>query len=192
MKKFTLGLSLIALTIGGAAWAAQDTPAGPRGGADRTTTRAEAQAMAAQMFARMDKNSDGKLDEADRAAHKAEMFTRLDTNKDGSISRDEFAAARERRAGAGGPDGQPDGERRMGRRHGGGGHGEGRGEGRGGMRGMMGKMADANKDGAITQAEFTASAMTHFERLDANKDGQITPEERRAARGARRGMKRGA
>jgi hypothetical protein len=49
-----------------------------------------------------------------------------------------------------------------------------------------GRMADANKDGAVTQAEFTAAALQRFDRLDANKDGQVTKEERQAARKAMR------
>ena len=49
----------------------------------------------------------------------------------------------------------------------------------GGM--MMGRSADANHDGALTQAEFVGAAMQRFDRTDANHDGQITREERQAA-----------
>ena len=47
-------------------------------------------------------------------------------------------------------------------------------------------MADANKDGAVTQAQFTAAALQRFDRTDANKDGQVTREERQTARKAMR------
>ena len=50
----------------------------------------------------------------------------------------------------------------------------------------MAGMADANKDGAVTQAEFTAAALQRFDRADTNRDGTVTAEERRAARQAMR------
>jgi len=49
---------------------------------------------------------------------------------------------------------------------------------------MMGRGADANKDGAVTQAEFTAAALARFDRMDLNKDGQVTKDERQQARKA--------
>lgn len=173
MKKTTLAIavSLIATTaVAGIASAAS----GPNA-RDGVTTRAEAQSNAGQMFARMDANKDGKIDSADRAAHQAEMFDKLDADRNGSISRDEFANAHpprgegDRQARRGGPDGQ-DGPR-MGGRH--------RGGDRMGM--MMVRMADADKNGSVTQAEFTTAALAHFDRADANKDGQLTREERRAS-----------
>ena len=51
---------------------------------------------------------------------------------------------------------------------------------------IVAHMADTDKDGAVTQAEFTAAALTGFDRLDANKDGQVTKKERQAARKAMR------
>ncbi len=164
--KLIAGLSAAALlAVGGTAYAAAER--------DGTTTRAEAQAHATQMFAKMDVNKDGKLDPADRAARHAAMFNRLDGNKDGSISRAEFDAMHaqrgehaEQRDGAGGK-----GKHRMGRR--GGGHGMG------GM--MMLRMADANKDGAVTSAELNTSVLAHFDKADTNKDGTLTRDERRAA-----------
>ena len=47
-------------------------------------------------------------------------------------------------------------------------------------------LADTNKDGAISQAEFTAGALQRFDRTDANHDGTVTKEERQAARKAMR------
>lgn len=174
IKKFTLGLSIAALAIGGAAYADQH---GMRGDADGNgiVTRAEAQSRATQMFARMDANGDGKLDAADREARMGRMFDTIDADHNGQISRDEFMAAHQ--------DGPP-GEGRMGMRGEANGHGKHhRGMGHGGMM-KMAKMADTDKDGAISQAEFTAAAMQRFERADANQDGQVTREERQAARAA--------
>ena len=58
----TLGAALIAVPV----------LAAPGGDRNATQTRAEVQTRAAEMFARMDVNQDGKLDTADRAAKRAE------------------------------------------------------------------------------------------------------------------------
>ena len=139
------------------------------------------------MFDMMDANKDGKLDQADRAAHEGQMFTQADTNKDGAISKDEFAAAHQRgpeggpgKAGmAAGPDGQPDPGK-----HGGGKHGAGQG----GMGMMMLKMADTNRDGAVSRDEFLAAHTKHFDAMDTNHDGKLTKEERKAAHDKMRAM----
>lgn len=177
MKKLTIGLSVAALTLAGVAYAAP----GQRGDADNngTLSRAEAQTHANEMFAKMDANKDGKLDAADREARQSAMFDRIDTNKDGQISRQEFAAGRDGgRPGAEQAGQRPDGKHRMGDR---GGRGWGGPGGPGGPRGDMMQMADTNKDNAISQSEFSAAALQHFDRADANKDGQVTKEERQAA-----------
>lgn len=172
-RKIMLGLSLAATALGGAAYAQQK--------GDGSFTRAEAQAKAQEMFARLDVNKDGKLDQADRVARRNAMFDRMDTDHNGQISRAEFDAMGPGARGPRGPEaGGPDGE------HGPGKHGWGH---RGGHRGggmMMGRMADANKDGVITQAEFTAAALQRFDRMDTNHDGVVTKEERQAARQAMR------
>lgn len=125
MKTLLLGLSAAALTIGGAACAQapgdapKDRPGmdRPHGGwhgdadGDGIVTRAEAQARATQMFARLDVNKDGKLDQADREMARQQMrekiFAKLDANGDGSISKAEFMAGGDQ-----GPDGRgPGGDR---------------------------------------------------------------------------------
>lgn len=173
MKKTILALTAAAIALGGTAYA-QNTTAAKQDWATKTVTRTEAQAKAAEMFTKMDANKDGKLDQADREAHRAErkqaMFATLDTDKNGAISRDEFNAERGPRAG--GEKGEGKGGHRMGKRHGG---------GHGGMGMMMGQMADTNKDGAVSRAEFLAAHEAHFAKVDANKDGKITPDERKAA-----------
>lgn len=170
MKKTFLGLSLVAVALAGAA-VAQTRPAHPDPMGDKTVTKAEAQAKAGEMFAKLDSNKDGKLDQADRAAHtatrKAQMFDRLDADKNGAVSRDEFAAAQQQRQ-AGAP-----GEGRKGMR---GGHGGG--HGKGGK--MMLRMADGNKDGVVSRDEFLAAHARMFDAGDANKDGKLTADERKA------------
>lgn len=183
-KKLLIGLSAAALITAGAS-AALAASGGRHGDADGngTVSRAEAQTHGAAMFAKLDVNQDGKLDAADRSAAAAERFTRLDTDKDGQLSREEFAAGR--------PDRSESGERhgrgeRLGRH--GGGHGGGR-DGHGGPGGMMMLgMADADKDGTVTQAEFTTAQARHFDLVDTNKDGSISQEERKAARDKMRAM----
>ena len=163
MKKTLIGLALLTTAAAGVAIAQVPPPGGDPMG-DKTVTKVEAQAKAAEMFAKMDTNNDGKLDQADRAAHRAQMFDRLDSNKDGTISRAEFAAAHSGKEG----DAKRPGERRMGKR--------------GGQMGgaMMTRMADANKDGAVNRDEFVAAHTRMFDMADANKDGKLTPEERKA------------
>lgn len=173
-RNIALGLTLAATAFAGTAYAEQAM----RG--EGVTLRSDVQARTAAMFARMDANKDGKLDKADREARRAAMFDRLDSDKNGQISRAEFSARPQRPDGAAkGPDGEPGKHRGWGKR--GGGH---RGGHHGGM--MMGRFADANKDGAVTQAEFTAAALKRFDAMDANKDGKATTDERQAARKAMR------
>lgn len=175
----TLGAALIAVPV----------LAAP-GASDRnaTQTRAEVQTKAAEMFAKLDANKDGKLDAADRAAKRAERqakkFARLDADGNGSISKaewDQQGADRAAKRAAAGEAGQ-------GKRHAMRGH-HGKRGGHHGMR-MMGK-ADTDGDKAISQAEFQTAALARFDAADANKDGQVTAEERKAQRGAWR-AKRGA
>lgn len=172
MKKTIIGLALLTTAIAGTAIAQAPARGGDPMG-DKTVTKAEAQAKAAEMFAKMDTNKDGKLDEADRAAHQTAMFDRMDANKDGNISRDEFAAAHQRKDG----DAKAAGEHRMGEHR----MGQHRGKMGGHMGdGMMMGMADANKDGVVTRDEMTAAHARMFDMADANKDGKLTPEERKA------------
>ncbi len=188
MKKLTLGLSAAALALAGTvslAIAADQPPAAPDARADRSMTRAEAQAHAEAMFARLDVNKDGKLDQADRAARDAQMFQQMDTDHNGSISQEEFAAHHQRGQhdgpqGGPPPAGEPAGPGGPGGR----GHGGHDGPGDGGM--MM-RMADTNKDGAVSKDEFVAAALKRFDAMDTNKDGTVTAQERRAARQAMRG-----
>jgi len=193
MMFLTLGAALVAAPVFAA-------PGGQMGDADGNgvLTRAEAQAQATAMFAKMDANKDGKIDAADREASRAAMqakrFASLDANGDGSISKAEWdqhdagrqakrAEWKQKRAAAT----PAAGDAQKGKRHGMRGHHGMRG-GHHGMRGGHGMMMKADTDGdkAISQAEFQAAALTRFDALDANKDGQVTPEERKAAREAKR------
>jgi hypothetical protein len=182
--QIVLGLSLAVLIGAGGAYAAQ-RQVKPKLDADGNgvITRAEAQTGAASLFARMDINKDGKLDQADwrlrRETMKTHLFERLDADKDGQLTKTEFLADR-------GPGMREQGYRNDGDGSAGFGRGHGRHGGtmtgrRGGMMAMA-KMADTNGDGAISQAEFTNAALARFDAMDTNKDGQVTQAERQAAR----------
>lgn len=163
---------------------------------NRVQLRAEVVARTQKMFAMLDVNHDGALDQAELAAagkrwdgpreagsgmasgrmpmDRNAMFDMMDTNHDGMISRDEFARAPMHHGDMAGGQGE-----RM--------HGMGGGMGKGGMRmgGGMAKMwtmADINHDGRVTLQEATTMALQHFDRLDTNHDGQLTPDERAAGR----------
>ena len=182
MKKTILAAGAAVLALGSVAYAA------PGMWGDETVTLPQAQAKAATMFQKMDANSDGQLNEADREARHAAHFAELDADSNGAISREEFAARRakdgERMRGSGRDQAQrsADGEGRMSRdgkrgQRGKGGHG-------GGMR--MAQMADTNKDGTVTRAEFDSAVAGHFRQMDSDGDGSVTAAERKAARDAMR------
>lgn len=190
MKKTLIAGAALAAMLTGSMALAQPAPGqkrGPDANQDGVVTQEEARAQAAKMFERIDFNKDGKIDKADRDARMAERFKQMDTDGSGEVSLAEMTAAREARQakraermamradrGLGEP-GARMGGKRGGRAMGMRGHGR--------MRGGMMRL-DADKDGAITLAEFEAGALERFNRHDTNKDGRITQEERAAAREA--------
>lgn len=179
MKRLILLAALAATGVTGIASAQAPAPSatakrGP-GAADTNrdgvVTRAEAIAAADALFARFDRNNDGKVSADERpgrrGANKPDMtreqfreraikrFERADANKDGQIDQAERQALHAKR--------------RMHRGH----HG-------GGLALMM--RADTNRDGVLTKAEATAAAAAMFDRFDTNRDGRIDQAERDAAR----------
>ena len=170
-SKIIAGSLAAIATLGAGAAIAQTQTARP------DMTRAAATQRAATMFQKMDANSDGRIDAADREARQEARFARLDTNGDGTISEDEFNAKRDRRANMG----ERTAGDRMGKRGGMRGH-----RGMHGMRGGMMKGADANNDGAITQAEFSAAMLARFDAADTDRNGTISATEREAQRAERK------
>lgn len=170
-KSLIIGLSALALATGGAAYAKHHGH-GMSADADGNglVTRAEAEAGAAAKFAKIDANNDGAITPADHEARMTEMRTRMfaaiDADKSGQISRDEFMNHKHE-GGHGGMHGGKGMGHKMGMR----GHGHGK---------MMMQNADANSDGSITKAEFTAAALARFQQSDTNGDGQVSTEERKA------------
>jgi len=168
MRQYVIRSLAVAALIGagGVAYAQAD-PAPQRA----PLTRAEVEQRSAEAFARMDLNQDGKLDSADRESRRVTAFERLDADRSGGISFEEFSAQRGQRM-----------EQRA----------ERGGMARPGMArpGMAMRGADADNDGAVTQAEFAGAALARFDRADANKDGTIGADERRAPRRMMRGERR--
>ena len=165
MRKLTISLiaGAVVLTASGVALAQGLQSPAP------DLTRAAAQQRATEAFARMDANGDGRIDATDRDARQKARFDRIDADKNGALSLAEFTAARSDR----------DGDR------------AGRGD-RGPRRHMRGGLAgppmgpngiiDANQDGTLTQAEFTAAALARFDAADADSNGTVTAAERKAQR----------
>ena len=173
MSRILLASLAAAAVLGGAPASAQmSLGESPRA----EVTRAQAQERAARMFARLDANRDGRIDQADRAARQQARFDRLDADGDGAISRAEFAASRKGRAHARAERGGKRQRPAM--------------RARGGRIGQLARRADANRDGAISEAEFTAGALALFDRADADRDGTVTAAERRAAREQAREIRR--
>lgn len=186
--KFLIGSAAVA-TAAIAAAVAFAAP-GPMGKADTdgdgALSKAEATAMANTHFTRMDVNKDGQINAADREAKQKEHFAAMDADKNGSISEAEFTAAhaarKEKREDHKGMAGHGAEGHAMegGSHHKGGRHGH---KG-GGM--MMLKMADANGDKTVTNAEMMAAVDAHFVKADSNKDGKISADEHSAMRKAMR------
>jgi len=114
---------------------------------------------AADRFAKMDKNKDGRLSKTEVKMPPA-RFQKLDTNKDGALTPAELAAGAKERADK--------------REHKGNGHG-------------MWAQLDANQDGKLTEQEATAAADRMFDRADADRNGVLTREE--IQRGRKHGPK---
>ena len=127
-------------------------------------------------FAMLDANGDGQVTLAEFRAHAAEMFRHVDTDGDGRATLDDFRAAHDKmRAEHGGmrhgPEGGPPPQ-----------GADRRGPPPGPRRGPPPPEAlDADHDGVVTLAEFTAGLEAHFAAADANHDGVVTREEMQAA-----------
>jgi hypothetical protein len=198
-------LAALAMTALAGVAVAQPQGRGPSGGpgfgllsldanADGRVTRAELDGAQSKRFQSIDANRDGfatpeefkTAREKEHSTRAAEMATRrfaaLDADNNGQISKSEFeAASAARKDGAHGRRG-PDREFRAGGP--GGRHGMGRGDRADGKPGRLGPDADA--DGKVSLAEFSARAVEGFTRADTNKDGVVTIAELQAAGPARR------
>ncbi len=156
----------------------------------KAARKAKHDARAEKKFEGLDANGDGFVskDEYDaKRAEKAEKRAeRRDLNSDGVVDEADRAIMKEKREAR-----KAEREARRAEREANG-ETKTKGEGRRGPRGgkkMRGPNPDANGDGVITRAEYEASTLAMFERLDKNADGVLTKGEGR--KGGKRGGKRG-
>jgi Ca2+-binding EF-hand superfamily protein len=146
-------------------------PAGPAG-----SPSAAADDLTDTLMA-FDGNSDGTLSRAEVPERFQGLFDRADANKDGALTKDEIKASAHATV-------QQGAERGRGGREGGPRGGEGGrfgGRGRGGMMDPLLRALDADRDGALSEAEM-ANAPAALATLDVNGDGQLTGDEVRPAR----------
>lgn len=188
IRKFALTALGAALVLSTTAPMSMAAPRGP--GRDGPPMRPELAYV--YLLKTADTNKDGKVSKEEFAARQDALFTEIDANKDGSITPKEmrdfrrakmeaFRAANPspERANAEGKDGKKggpeqadrDGKRHEGRKSEGGKGGKG---GHGGRVNAMFSMVDADGNGQISKAEFTAAGEKMFTRLDKNNDGVIS------------------
>ena len=180
MKISTL-VTLLALTVGSAAWAQGRLDADGNG----SISRQEWLNAAGARFDRLDTNKDGVLtpDELSRARHGRHerswrhSFSRVDTNGDGQISPAEFRAAFPRAPADlftkldTNKDGQLSRDELRGMRA----------QAAAAMRQKVFERLDTDHNGSLSLAELQAvrpnMTAAQFNRLDRNGDGQLTPDE---------------
>lgn len=112
-----------------------------------------------EMFARADKNKDGKLSKDEVPAEMWERLSKLDKDSDNLITREEMAAMMKGRPGAEGLRGGP-----------------GAGSGEGGA-GPMFSRFDTDKDGKLSKTEVPAEMWDKLSKADDDADGLISKEE---------------
>lgn len=126
---------------------------------------------AERLLETFDADGNGAISQAEIAAHRAATFESVDADGNGALSQEEFGmlkqireARREQARAAAAENG--DASRQM---------GQGKGMGRkGDRRGPSFADLDADKNGSVSLAEFTANTEKMFARLDRNSDGEIT------------------
>ncbi|MDB5697238.1 MAG: signal transduction protein [Alphaproteobacteria bacterium] len=155
-KRLAAGAAaLLALGVGVGIAAAPDRDLRGDVNGDGAVTLAEMQQSAAQRFQKLDVNHDGKVTQAERDARRAEFAGKRGGHREHGA---DGVGEHRGRGGHGGHDGPHRGERFA--------------------------ALDANHDGVVTLAEFTAPAAERMQRIDANRDGKVTLAEFAAHRAA--------
>src|SRR5437899_10398785 len=150
-KFFALPAAALLLIAGPAVAAPDDLPAPAE-----KSPRASASVPRGLM--RYDTNKDGFVDRAEWKAGQEARFKQLDVNGDGKLTQDELFA---RTPGAGNSVLPTDRQAQR--------------------QSSYFQLLDADKDGAVSLAEFMAEADRNFARCDVNKDGRIDTAECRQA-----------
>jgi EF-hand domain pair/EF hand len=197
MNKIMLGMATALIALPTAALVAQTaTPEKPAKPPMVPQTRAEVESRTKERLGRLDTNKDGTVARKEIMAfadarmkeRNDDMFAMMDTDKNGSISRAEFDAHHADPRHGKGPRIMRIEARSMGdapRSDKADAHGRH-------MKMMMiepgGLMMMAEGGDKIIIADAVKKALDRFDAADANKDGVLSPEERRAAREARRAV----
>ncbi|MFN3845041.1 MAG: EF-hand domain-containing protein [Paracoccaceae bacterium] len=116
----------------------------------------------AHMIEQWDANADGQVTLEEATTKRGEVFYMFDTNTDGSLSAEDWAGVAQQMADEMGAKGM------------GGGMGYGNGPGAIMHEAMTPAFNDADGDGVVTEAEFTAATKKLFPMLDRNADGVLT------------------
>lgn len=199
MNKIMLGMAAALVALPTAALVAQTaTPEKPAKPAMAPQTRAEVESRTKERLGRLDTNKDGTVTREEIMAfadarmkeRNDDMFAAMDTDKNGSISRAEFDAHHADPRHGKGPKIMRIEARSMGEPRGDAPRSD-KAEAHGRHMKMMmvdrgGLMMMAEGGDKIVIADAVKKALDRFDAADANKDGVLSPEERRAAREARR------
>jgi Ca2+-binding EF-hand superfamily protein len=121
-------------------------------GGDKGVHKGEGSAEHA--FKMMDTNSDKKVTLEEHTAGSRQMFATMDADKDGRVTVQECEAAQEKM-----------------------GHHKGKAEKKEMSAAEKIKFCDTNNDAALTADEHASCGRTTFERMDANKDGALSQAE---------------
>ncbi len=138
--------------------------------APRSSGKPDRQTQRRAAFDQSDMNKDGYLDRGESRAAREALFGRLDLNKDGKLTPDEAAAARRTRASRrtdGGLNAAPAASRPT-------------------RAQRAFERLDADKNGTVSLAEWTAADSAFFDRCDTNKDGKLAFDECRRMASRRR------
>ncbi|WP_417478573.1 hypothetical protein [Maricaulis sp.] len=152
---------------------------------DGSVTRAEVDALQAEMFEWKDRNGDGYLDAADQSPVRQRMRAMHEARADEAADQPDGEERRSMRRGHRGERGDQAERGDRGDRAERGGRGGRGGRGDAGLR-----RADTDDDQRISRAEFLAMERPGFDRLDQDSDGVITPAELDAAADARHDRRR--
>lgn len=140
-------------------------------GAGRHAKRAE------RMIETFDADGDGSITAIEIKDHRTAIFASVDADTNGMLSQEEFdmlrqirdakrEEARKQMTEAQGADGGQAKGKGMGMGK--------KGDGKGDRKGPSFTRLDADKDGSVSLAEFTANSDRMFARLDRNSDGVVT------------------
>ena len=128
--------------------------------AERAQAKKAMEKKGAEMFAKADANSDGKISKDEVPEQAWARMSKADKDGDGAVTKEEMAAARKSRGGKGGP----------------GGSGKPGGPGAGGKGNPISQF-DKEKDGKLSKDEVPPEVWARMSKADKNADGLVSAKE---------------